>query len=139
MHRRDVLKMIPLSIAGMTELSGVGRGGRRDAAGPQAKPLVAEVKQYNGTPTLFLDGEPTFAGMGLVATPSTEGWQDAENASGACEGRNPHLFLRRGKRFRVGRAQTGALGPFRFLHRGSALREDHRCRSSRPNSPAIAL
>ena len=58
----------------------MGQGDRRDAAGAEAEPLVTQVKQYNGTPTLFLDGKPTFAGMCWVTTPSMEGWRDAENA-----------------------------------------------------------
>ena len=33
------------------------------AAASEAKPLVAQVKPYTGTPTLLLDGEPAFAGM----------------------------------------------------------------------------
>jgi hypothetical protein len=41
MQRRDVLKMIPISIAGMTELPGMGQGGWKDAAAMEAKPLVS--------------------------------------------------------------------------------------------------
>jgi hypothetical protein len=114
MHRRDALKMIPLSIAGLAELSGVGRGGRRDAVGSQAKPLVTEVKQYNGTPTLFLDGEPAFAGMGLVATPSTEGWHDAENARALAKA-GIHIYsFDAGKDFEWLEPKPGRSDPFDF-------------------------
>jgi hypothetical protein len=81
MQRRDLLKMIPLSVAGIRELSGISQGAQKDVPGLAAKPLVAEVKPYNGTPTLFLDGEPVFAGMCWVSPPSAEGWRDAEGAA----------------------------------------------------------
>jgi hypothetical protein len=81
MQRRDVLKMIPLSIVGMGELPEMGRGSGRDGVGREAKPLVAGVKVYNGTPTLFLNGEPAFGAMCWVDPPSTEGWRDAEGAA----------------------------------------------------------
>jgi hypothetical protein len=81
MQRRDVLKMIPLSVAGVRGLSGISREGRRDASGVAALPLVTEVKLYNSTPTLFLNGEPVFAGMCWVNPPMTEGWRDAEGAA----------------------------------------------------------
>ena len=114
MQRRDVLKMIPLSIAGMTELPGMGQGGRRDAAGAEAKPLVTQVKQYNGTPTLFLDGEPTFAGMCWVTTPSTEGWRDAVNAPAVAKA-GIHIYsFDAGKGFEWVEPQAGRSDPFDF-------------------------
>ena len=91
MQRRDVLKMIPLSVAGVRELSGISREDRRDAGGVAAQPLVTEVKLYNGTPTLFLNGEPVFAGMCWVDPPSTEGWRDAGNA-GAIAKAGIHIY-----------------------------------------------
>ena len=81
MQRRDILKMIPFSLAGTAGLPGISKGVRREAGGAAGQPLVAEVKLYNGAPTLFLDGEPVFAGMCWVSAPSTEGWRDAENAA----------------------------------------------------------
>jgi len=81
MQRRDVLKMIPLSIAGMATGPAMGEGSAREAGGVAAQPLVAEVKLHNGTPTLFLNGEPVFAGMCWVDPPSLEGWRDAEGAA----------------------------------------------------------
>jgi hypothetical protein len=59
----------------------MGQGVPRAAGGVAAQPLVAQVKLYNGAPTLFLDGEPAFAGMCWVDRPSTEGWRDAEGAA----------------------------------------------------------
>ena len=81
MQRRDVLKMIPLSVAGLRELSVTGWAGRGEARNMAAGPLVAEVKFHNGAPTLFLNGEPVFAGMCWVNPPTTEGWRDAEGAA----------------------------------------------------------
>jgi len=63
MKRRDVLKMIPMSMVGMSGFSGFGMMGQGDAASKEGKPLVAQVRVHNGTPTLFLDGRPAFAGM----------------------------------------------------------------------------
>ena len=114
MQRRDVLKMIPLSVAGMTELPGMGQGGRKDAAAMEAKPLVTQVKQYNGTPTLFLDGEPTFAGMCWVTPPSTEGWRDAENAPAIAKA-GIHIYsFDAGKGFEWVEPKAGRSDPFDF-------------------------
>jgi len=63
MQRRDVLKLIPVSVAAMAELPGTGEGARTEARATATQPLVAEVKLYNGAPTLFLDGEPAFGAM----------------------------------------------------------------------------
>ena len=114
MQRRDVLKMIPISIAGMTELPGMGQGGRKDAAAMEAKPLVTQVKQYNGTPTLFLNGEPTFAGMCWVTTPATEGWRDAENAPAVAKA-GIHIYsFDAGKGFEWVEPKAGRSDPFDF-------------------------
>jgi len=114
MQRRDVLKMIPLSLAGMTELPAMGQGGRREPASMEAKPLVAQVKQYNGTPTLFLNGEPTFAGMCWVTTPSTEGWRDAENAPAVAKA-GIHIYsFDAGKGFEWVEPKAGRTDPFDF-------------------------
>jgi hypothetical protein len=80
MQRRDVLKVLPLSIAVITELVCTGPEGSGDTTGIKNSRLVVQVRPHNGTPTLFLNGEPTFAGMCWVSTPSTEGWRDSEHA-----------------------------------------------------------
>ena len=114
MQRRAVLKMIPLSIAGMTELAAMGQGGPSGAAGLEAKPLVAQVKEYHGTPTLFLDGEPVFAGMCWVTTPSTEGWRDAENAPAVAKA-GIHIYsFDAGKGFESVEPKAGRSDPFDF-------------------------
>ena len=81
MQRRELLKIIPASLAGMAGLPGRGEGAGTDTRAIGAQPLAAEVKLYNGTPTLFLNGEPAFAGMCWVSPPSAEGWRDAEGAA----------------------------------------------------------
>jgi hypothetical protein len=114
MQRRDVLKLIPLSVAGMAELPGMGQAARRDAQGMVAKPLVAEVKLYNGTPTLFLDGEPAFAGMCWVATPSTEGWRDAEGAAAVAKAAIHIYSFDAGKGFEWVEPKAGRSDAFDF-------------------------
>ena len=83
MQRREVLKTLPLSIAGMAELVSLGSQSLGDTTNPKDSPLVAQVRSHNGTPTLFLNGEPVFAGMCWVSPPLTEGWRDAEHARAA--------------------------------------------------------
>jgi hypothetical protein len=73
--RRDALKVIPLSIGGISNLAGTDLGAWDHAKG---EPLVAEIKPHQGAPTLFLNGQPAFPGMCWIATPSVKGWQDAE-------------------------------------------------------------
>jgi hypothetical protein len=65
----------------MAELSARGEGAGMDTRALATQPLVTQVKLYNGTPTLFLNGEPAFAAICWVSTPSTEGWRDAEGAA----------------------------------------------------------
>jgi hypothetical protein len=81
MQRRDVLKMIPSSVAALAELPGIGAAARTSAAAIAVHPLSAEVRPYNGAPTFFLNGEPVFAAMCWVSPPSTEGWRDADGAA----------------------------------------------------------
>ena len=115
MQRRDVLKMIPLSIAGMTELPGMGQGGRRDAAGMEAKPLVAQVKLYNGTPTLFLNGEPTFAGMCWVSDSLDGRLAGCGEARGAVAKAGIHIYsFDAGKGFEWVEPKAGRSDPFDF-------------------------
>jgi hypothetical protein len=93
MKRRKVLQVLPLSIASLrffgpesgspSSLIGKdnsaldGGGLSRRPAGP---PLLAEVKPHNGTPTLFLNGHPTFPGIYWVSGPETDRWDFAEQA-----------------------------------------------------------
>ncbi|MGD0124729.1 MAG: hypothetical protein ABSF46_05170 [Terriglobia bacterium] len=81
MQRRDVLKMIPASVAALAEYSGTQAAGQMPACATPTPPVVAEVKLHTGTPTLFLNGKPAFGAMCWVSPPSTEGWRDAECAA----------------------------------------------------------
>ena len=74
MNRRDMLKIIPLSAAGYASLPGLNSL----VAGSSVP--YAEVKQYNGTPTFFLDGRPVFYSGMWVTTPSPEHWGHAEES-----------------------------------------------------------
>jgi len=81
MRRRDVLKMIPASVAALAKHSATESAGQMPARAPAAQPLVAEVKLHTGTPTFFLNGEPAFGAMCWVSPPSSENWLDAECAA----------------------------------------------------------
>ena len=114
MQRRDLLKMIPFSIASAAALPGADQGGSRDAADTAGHPLVAEVKVYNGAPTLFLDGKPAFAGMCWVNTPATDGWRDAEGAA-AVANAGIHIYsFDAGKGFEWVEPKAGRSDPFDF-------------------------
>ena len=114
MQRRDLLKKIPLSMVGVAGLPKMGRGERREAAGMAGQALVTEVKLYNGAPTFFLDGEPAFAGMCWVTTPTVEGWRDAENAAAVAKA-GIHIYsFDAGKGFEWVEPQAGRSDPFDF-------------------------
>ena len=98
----------------MTELAAMGQGGPCALPAYEAKPLVAQVKQYHGTPTLFLNGEPAFAGMFWVTTPSTEGWQDAENARMVAKAGIHTYSFDAGKGFEWVEPKAGRSDPFDF-------------------------
>ncbi len=93
MRRREVLQILPLTAAS-ARLFG------RESASPLAKrdsdktvripaaqtgrppdlPLLAEVKFHNGTPTLFLNGRPTFSSIYWVSAPERDAWEFADEA-----------------------------------------------------------
>ena len=85
MKRRDALKLIPLSLAGMTKLRGKPQVASTAGTNQGGHSIVAEVKLHQGTPTLFLDGRPVFAGIYWVATPATDKWVNADQARRAAE------------------------------------------------------
>ena len=114
MQRRDLLKALPLKIAGMRELAGAGHAGWSQAAIPKSKALVAEVKLYQRTPTLFLNGKPVFAGMCWVDTPSVEGWKDVEGARRVAQA-GIHIYsFDAGKDFEWVEPRVGRSDPFDF-------------------------
>lgn len=86
MKRREVLKIFPLSLAASGILAGKNTLDFSSAppsanAGQKSRhPLMAEIKFYNGTPTLFLNGKPAFAGIYWVSAPEPERWDFAEQA-----------------------------------------------------------
>jgi hypothetical protein len=93
MKRREVLQILPLSLAGAGLFSGAkpltpeaarhllyfppGTGPKLSGAPAR---VAAEVRPYNGAPTLFLNGRPAFAGMYWVAAPEPDRWDFAEQA-----------------------------------------------------------
>ena len=70
MYRRDALKTIPLSLAGLT---GAVSPSHAAPNGNVSAPY-AQVKPYNGTPTLFLSGKPVFYSGLWVTTPAPDHW-----------------------------------------------------------------
>jgi hypothetical protein len=48
-----------------------------------AHSITAEVKTHRGTPTLFIDGQPTFSAAYWVSAPSVAKWESAEASRGA--------------------------------------------------------
>jgi hypothetical protein len=86
MKRRDVLKIAPLTVLGLS-------GGSRDLGrvllplnpGPAASIGRAEVKSLNGSPALFLDGKPVFAAINWVSGPERDQWDFEDQASRSAE------------------------------------------------------
>ncbi len=114
MKRRDVLKALPLSIAGMTGLARMSSPGALETASLQNVPQVVEVRPHNGTPTLFLNGEPVFAGMCWASPPSTDGWRDAEHARAMARA-GIHIYsFDAGKDFEWIEPKMGRSDPFDF-------------------------
>ena len=114
MQRGDVLKTFPLAIAGLTEFAGFGREICGSTTQTQDHPLVAQVKSHKGTPTLFLNGEPAFAGMCWVSTPLTGGWRDAEHAREVAKA-GIHIYaIDAGKDFEWVEPRVGKSDPFDF-------------------------
>ena len=87
MKRRDVLKIAPLAVFGVA-----GSPGR---ACPAAIPSLgaapaggvgrAEVKPWNGSPALFLDGRPVFPAINWVSGPQPDRWDFEEQARRSAE------------------------------------------------------
>ncbi|MBT4483070.1 MAG: hypothetical protein HOC71_05275, partial [Candidatus Latescibacteria bacterium] len=76
MKRRDTLKIIPLSVA---SLSGIPE--KTDASSKDSLSVpYAEVKTYNGAPTLFLDGKPSYYSGMWVTSPSPDHWGHAKES-----------------------------------------------------------
>jgi beta-galactosidase len=93
MKRRKVLQVLPLSVASL-RLFGLRSGASSfpmamnnskltvsdlssRSVGP---PLLAEIKLHNGTPTLFLNGHPSFPGIYWVSGPEPDSWDFAAQA-----------------------------------------------------------
>lgn len=76
MKRRDTLKIIPLSVACLQGFSGIINAALKDK---ESIPY-AEVKLYNGTPTLFLNGKPIYYSGMWVTTPSADSWGHAKES-----------------------------------------------------------
>jgi hypothetical protein len=122
MKRREVLEILPLSVAGMIVLAKekaaaalpAGSGGAVPDADKTENLLVAEVKFHHGTPTLFLNGQPAFAGIYWVSGPEKNGWDFAEQAKRNAEV-GIHIYA-----FDVGKGRewigpgTDAAHPFDF-------------------------
>ena len=82
--------------------------------------MKAEVRLHNGTPTLFLNGEPAFAGYLWATAPTTTDYPVADVVRAYADAGIPPARLRRGlgrADASVVRAGAGPLGTLRLLHR----------------------
>ena len=61
-------------------------------------PPYAEIKTHNGTPTLFLDGKPTFYGVWWCSAPEEDGWRNEGFAKENAQAAGIHFYA-----FDVGR------------------------------------
>jgi len=114
MKRRDVLKMIPFAIAGMPGLPGMARADAEDRSSSAGGSFIAQVKMHNGTPTLFLDGQPVFPGMYWVATPEVDKWQDADEARSIAKA-GIHIYaFETGRGIEWAEPKAGRSDPFDF-------------------------
>jgi hypothetical protein len=114
MHRRDLLKTLPLSIAGMAELAGITAGGWTNPALAPGEPLVAQVKLHNGAPTMFLNGEPVFAGMCWVVTSLENWWTETEKTRAVAKAGIHWYSLDAGKDYEWVEPKAGRSDPFDF-------------------------
>jgi hypothetical protein len=103
MKRREVLKIAPLSVLGMAARRGSsarsillsktepGGPGLADTAGGGRLAAVAggvgraEIKSWNGSPALFLDGKPVFPAINWVSGPQPDKWDFEEQARRSAE------------------------------------------------------
>lgn len=82
MKRRSFIKNVPLALS---SLAGIQAMAKRNSSG-----AAAEVRLHHGTPTLFLNGEPVFAGIYWVSAPTPTGW---EFSSGARQSRQTGIHI----------------------------------------------
>ena len=114
MHRREALKALPITIAGVGEITAKGIRSWRLSPVSEGQPLIAEVRTYQGTPTLFLNGKPIFAGMCWIDPPLAEGWSQAADARGVGEA-GIHIYaFDSGKGFEWVEPKAGRSDPFDF-------------------------
>jgi hypothetical protein len=86
MKRRDVLKIAPLTMLGIAgNTSGLGNALFPSRPGPNAGVGRAEVRPFNGSPALFLDGKPVFAAINWVSGPQADRWDFEEQARRSAE------------------------------------------------------
>jgi len=93
MKRREILKILPISLAGARVLAAAASrqpaaagapaspfGGSRPFAAGRPALLTAEIGPHNGAPALFLNGRPAFPGMYWVMAPEPGRWDYADHA-----------------------------------------------------------
>ncbi len=106
MKRRDLLKLAPLAAFGFAGKSGPSG----QAAACPLTPAPAggvgrsEVRPWNGSPALFLDGRPVFPAINWVSGPRPDGWEFEEQARRSA-GTGIHIYA-----FDVGKG-TEWVGP----------------------------
>ena len=106
MKRRDVLKIAPLAMLGASGTTDWSWPATDPSTRPSAADGVgrAEVKPWNGSPALFLDGRPVFAAINWVSGPQPDRW-DFEGQARRSAGTGIHIYA-----FDVGKG-TEWVGP----------------------------
>jgi hypothetical protein len=86
MKRRDILKIAPLTVLGLAgRETGPAPAVPLFSPGPGAGVGRAEVKPFNGSPALFLDGKPVFPAINWVSGPRPDAWDFEEQARRSAE------------------------------------------------------
>ncbi len=80
-------------------------------SGPQDKTYSYQVKDFNGTPTLFIQGQPVFYGTWWLPAPEVDGWARAEFTRNNAADTGVHIYA-----FDVGRLEWTGPGEGRLSH-----------------------
>lgn len=89
MRRRQALKAIPLTIAGLSGLT------KTTFAVPEranSETPLAQIKEHHGTPTLYLEREPTFFSSLLVGKCTPEEWERSHWARLTATKTGTHIY-----------------------------------------------
>jgi hypothetical protein len=97
-----------MNLSGIVGLGLMLAIGAPAAAGEFRSPLPAEVRVYNGAPTVFLAGRPVFYGAWWGSPPRTDGWDQAGFAASEAAAVGIHVYA-----FDIGPQEWAGPGPGR--------------------------